>query len=87
MLRNYGHHSKATKNLITNGEFWDFMTDGGYNKKEIDEATEDLLIQQKVDLSTIPRANRKIILKNVANMAQVGIAIDVTDDIHSIITA
>jgi len=25
---------KATKNLITNGEFWDFVTDGGYNKKE-----------------------------------------------------
>jgi len=47
LLRNYGHHSKATKNLITNGEFWDFMTDGGYNKKEIDEATEDLLIQLK----------------------------------------
>ena len=26
---------KATKNLITNGEFWDFVIDGGYGKKNL----------------------------------------------------
>ena len=52
------------------------------NKLEVDEATRSLLVQQKITLSDIPEPDRNIQLKFVSNMAQGGIAIDVTEEIH-----
>jgi len=78
-----GNGKDTLETLITNRRA-EMRKQNPNNFLEIDEATEDLLIQQKIDLSTIPKVNRKIILKNVANMAQGGIATDVTDDIHPI---
>ena len=52
------------------------------NFLEIDKATLDLLNQQNINLSDIPTANRKIQLKIISNMAQGGVATDVTDKIH-----
>lgn len=54
------------------------------NFLEIDNATLDLLQQQKISLTDIPKLNRKIQLKKVSNMAQGGIATDVTNEIHPI---
>ena len=52
------------------------------NKLEITETTQALLKQQNVGLEDIPEEDRKIRLKYVSNMAQGGIATDVTDEIH-----
>lgn len=52
------------------------------NFLEMDQATRELLLQQHIQLSDIPAANRKIRLKKVSNMAQGGMATDVTDAIH-----
>ena len=52
------------------------------NFLEIDEATKKLLREQNISLFDIPIKNRKIKLKYVSNMAQGGIATDVTDSIH-----
>ena len=54
-----------------------------YNFLEIDNASRFLLAQQKIQLADIPEHNRKIQLKFVSNMAQGGIATDVTDEIQS----
>ena len=54
------------------------------NFLEIDAATEALLQEQQISLSDIPDENLKIQLKYVSNMAQGGIAIDVTDEIHPV---
>ncbi len=50
----------------------------------IDQATKSLLAEQKISLEEVPAAQRKIQLKYVSNMAQGGIATDVTDDIHPV---
>ena len=52
------------------------------NFLEIDTATKALLKAQQITLSDIPEPNQKINLKYVSNMAQGGIAIDVTNEIH-----
>jgi D-alanine-D-alanine ligase-like ATP-grasp enzyme len=57
-------------------------TQNEYNKLEVDEATEDLLRQQKITLADIPKDGQKIQLKYVSNIAQGGIPIDITDEIH-----
>lgn len=54
------------------------------NFLDIDKSTLDLLKQQNINLSDVPTANRKIRLKIISNMAQGGVAIDVTDKIHPI---
>jgi cyanophycin synthetase len=54
------------------------------NHLTIDQSTKGLLIEQKISLYDIPSKNQKIRLKQVSNMAQGGIATDVTDSIHSI---
>ena len=45
-------------------------------------AQKALLKKQNIFLSDIPRKKQKIKLKSVSNMAQGGIATDVTDEIH-----
>ena len=50
----------------------------------LDAVSNELLRTQQVVLSDIPANNQKIILKNVANIAQGGIPIDITDDLHPI---
>ena len=57
-------------------------TQNEYNKLEVDEATEDLLQKQKITLADIPKDGQKIQLKYVSNIAQGGIPIDITDEIH-----
>lgn len=52
------------------------------NFLEIDAAARLLLEQQHIQLMDIPEPNRKIHLKFISNMAQGGIATDVTDEIH-----
>jgi cyanophycin synthetase len=52
------------------------------NKLEVDEATKTLLQQQNITLQDIPKNNQKIQLKYVSNIAQGGVPIDITDDIH-----
>ncbi len=54
------------------------------NSLEIDEATTSLLTQQQIKLSDIPQKDRKIQLKHISNMAQGGVATDVTDEIHTV---
>ncbi len=49
---------------------------------EIDATTEALLAKQQLSLSDVPENERKVQLKYVANIAQGGIAIDVSDAIH-----
>lgn len=53
------------------------------NRLDIDSATETILSQQGISLPAVPKENQKIQLKFVSNMAQGGIATDVTDDIHT----
>ncbi len=57
-------------------------TQNPQNFLEIDEATKSLLLQQKLTLTDIPVDKQKVQLKYVSNMAQGGIATDVTDSIH-----
>lgn len=57
-------------------------TQNEYNKLEVDEATEDLLRKQKITLNDVPENNQKIQLKYVSNIAQGGVPIDITDEIH-----
>lgn len=57
-------------------------TQNPYNFLEIDAATRSLLEAQQIQLSDVPEKNRKIQLKYVSNMAQGGMAIDVTEEIH-----
>lgn len=52
------------------------------NRLEVDEATEELLKEQKLTLNDIPKENRHVQLKYVSNIAQGGLPIDVTDEIH-----
>ena len=49
-----------------------------------DKATLDLLKNQKIDLSDIPEKGRKIQLKELANMSQGAVAIDVTEGLNPI---
>ncbi len=58
------------------------QTQNPNNSLILDENTHALLAAQKIQLSDVPETNRKIKLKSVSNMAQGGVAIDVTDDIH-----
>lgn len=52
------------------------------NILQVDEATKSLLKEQQISLLDIPKNHQKIQLKRVSNMAQGGVAIDVTDEIH-----
>ncbi|MBK7409919.1 MAG: ATP-grasp domain-containing protein [Saprospirales bacterium] len=52
------------------------------NSLEIDSASKALLAQQGISLSDIPPKDQKVSLKYVSNMAQGGMATDVTDEIH-----
>lgn len=52
------------------------------NRLEVDEATEELLQKQQLTLNDIPEKNRHVQLKYVSNIAQGGLPIDVTDEIH-----
>ncbi|MGB0932109.1 MAG: hypothetical protein ACPGVB_15100 [Chitinophagales bacterium] len=52
------------------------------NVLEIDEATKSLLEEQNLSLLDIPKKVQKVQLKRVSNMAQGGVATDVTDEIH-----
>ncbi len=54
------------------------------NKLEIDGPTQQLLTEQKLQLSDVPKKDRKVVLKYVSNMGQGGRAIDVTDAIHPV---
>ncbi len=54
------------------------------NQLTIDKITLNLLSQQKIQLQNIPTKGQKIQLKQVSNMAQGGIAIDVSNEIHPI---
>lgn len=49
----------------------------------IDKNTENLIKRQNLTLESVPYEKQKIQLKYISNMAQGGIAIDVTPDIHS----
>ncbi|MEM1000310.1 MAG: hypothetical protein AAGN35_24870 [Bacteroidota bacterium] len=52
------------------------------NHLVMDGATRNLLRQQDVFLSSVIEADRKIVLKQVSNMGQGGIARDITDQLH-----
>ena len=54
------------------------------NELIIDDASQALLQEQNVTLQDIPVNHQKIQLKYVSNMAQGGVATDVTDEIHPI---
>ncbi|MCB9285386.1 MAG: ATP-grasp domain-containing protein [Lewinellaceae bacterium] len=54
------------------------------NKLEIDEPSRELLASQGLSLESIPGAGQKVQLKYVCNMAQGGVATDVTDAVHPI---
>ncbi len=54
------------------------------NVLEVDEATKALLEEQQIAFSDIPPMNQKVRLKYVSNMAQGGVATDVTGEIHPI---
>lgn len=60
----------------------EMRTQNPSNFLEVDDATLDLLQQQEITLDDIPKLDDKIQLKKVSNMAQGGIATDVTDEIH-----
>lgn len=49
----------------------------------IDNATQQLLQDQKLTLHSIPNKGQKVILKELANMSQGAVAIDVTENLHS----
>jgi cyanophycin synthetase len=48
----------------------------------IDENTQQLIAAQHLTLQSIPQDGQKVKLKYISNMAQGGVAIDVTDEIH-----
>ncbi len=52
------------------------------NFLEIDAVTQTLLTEQNLQLSDSIQAGQKVKLKRIANMAQGGIATDVTDELH-----
>ena len=52
------------------------------NDLVVDKATLDLLEKQNLDLSDIPVAGQKVVLKELANMSQGAVAIDKMDDLH-----
>lgn len=52
------------------------------NKLEIDGAARQLMRQQEVYLSSVIEEGRRIVLKQVSNMGQGGVAEDVTDVLH-----
>ena len=52
------------------------------NQLVIDEDSIELLNRQQMQLDSIPSKGQKIQLKYVANMAQGGVAVDVTDKLH-----
>lgn len=54
------------------------------NRLEVDEATDELLKKQALKLDDIPKKNRHVRLKYVSNIAQGGLPIDVTDEIHEV---
>lgn len=53
-----------------------------HNRLEIDVAARQLMKQQEVFLSSVIEEGRKIVLKQVSNMGQGGVAEDVTDSLH-----
>ena len=57
-------------------------TQNPVNFLEIDEATKSLLKKQNLTLSDIPQKAQKVQLKYVSNIAQGGVPIDVTEEIH-----
>lgn len=52
------------------------------NVLEIDQLTQSLLIKQGIGLSDVPEDRQKVQLKYVSNMAQGGVATDLTEEIH-----
>ncbi|MFK7949058.1 MAG: hypothetical protein AB8G11_15815 [Saprospiraceae bacterium] len=52
------------------------------NRLEVDEATMELLKKQQLTINDIPKKNRHVRLKYVSNIAQGGLPIDVTNEIH-----
>ncbi|MGH1335889.1 MAG: hypothetical protein ACRBFS_07150 [Aureispira sp.] len=60
----------------------EMQTQNPNNFLEIDRATLELLEQQNINLADRPKFGQKIQLKKISNMAQGGVAIDVTNEIH-----
>ena len=60
------------------------QTQNPLNFLHIDKATQSLLQEQNIGLVDIPVKDQKVQLKYVSNMAQGGIATDVTEEIHPI---
>lgn len=52
------------------------------NYLDVDDVTEALLKEQKIQLIDVPATGQKVRLKRISNMAQGGIATDITDQIH-----
>jgi len=53
------------------------------NQLLFDDETKQLLVEQQIELGDVPEKGREIQLKQLANMAQGAVAIDVTSDIHA----
>ena len=57
-------------------------TQNPYNFLEIDDNTQALLVEQGIKMEDIPAKNQKVRLKYISNIAQGGVATDITDEIH-----
>lgn len=78
-----GNGVDTLKILIENRRY-EMQIQNPNNFLEVDKSTLDLLEQQEISLTDIPKLDCKIQLKKVSNIAQGGIVIDVTDEIHPI---
>lgn len=77
-----GNGKDSIEQLITDRQAI-VKTQNPLNSLEIDEIFHQLLHKQHLKLTDVPTINQKVILKNVSNMAQGGVATDVTDQVHS----
>ena len=53
------------------------------NRLELDEAAERRLHEQALSIESVPEAGRQVTLKDVANVAQGAVPVDVTDTVHA----